>query len=164
MDDDRNKGLFVTKLLRRFAVFFSVTVLTISGMGVLVAHYFPHAQDVSTLLSLGKAGLPYDSILQITGLIFIISVFTMLLEQLIIKIRLLLRLIFNFLITLLTTSIFVFVFKWFPVNDPVAWFSFILSFVICYSIIGILTYLMLRLEGRKYNRLLANYKARHNAK
>jgi len=71
-----------------------------------------------------------------------------------------LRLLLLLLSALLIFSVFGIMFKWFPVNNPQIWLRFILCTIICYIFSISLTLLRFKIEGKKYNKLLANYKAR----
>jgi hypothetical protein len=137
--------------------------MTLTGM--LIGRYYPEAQETSAMFALGRAGLPYNSILQLIGIVIILVVITQLLfsENTQIKMRFISRFVLLMLSTLIVTSIFAFVFKWFPANDPFAWLGLVLSFVICSAITSALTLLYQRLVGKKYNKLLANYKARRKS-
>ena len=66
------------------------------------------------------------------------------------------------LATLLTFSVFAIVFKWFAIDDIGAWLGFVLSTIICFSISLVLTLLKFKMERKKYDRLLTNYKASKN--
>jgi hypothetical protein len=54
------------------------------------------------------------------------------------------------------------VFAWIVVDDIRGWIGLVLSTVICFSISIGLTLLKFKLERKKYDKLLANYKARKN--
>jgi hypothetical protein len=165
MDKEQERTPLITELLHRFASTFTLTIFVMTLTGILISCYFPDAQEVSTLFALGRAGLPYNSILQLIGLAFILAAFTVLLfsERFNIKMRFISRLVLLMLSALIATSIFGVVFKWFPANDPMSWLGLVLSFVICSVITAILTLLYRKLEGKKYNKLLANYKARRKS-
>jgi len=163
MDEELNRTPFIIELLHRFAISFTPTLLVISFIAMLIARYAPDAQNVSTLFAPGT-GLSFNTILQLTGFSVVTALLSILFfsERSTVKMRFSYRILCFFLLTLLTATVFSVIFGWFPVNAPAAWFGFILSFAICYSVFAILTHLILRLKGRKYNRLLANYKARNS--
>ena len=63
---------------------------------------------------------------------------------------------------MIVVSLFAVIFKWFPMNQPVVWLQFFISTFV-FSLVSIgLSLVKLKLEGKKYNRLLESYKARHN--
>jgi hypothetical protein len=162
MDYKQKITLIIVKFLRNFANIFTMTFLGMTIAGMLVSRLDPVAQEISTIFALGRVGLPYNSILQITALSFILALCSLLLfsERLNLKMRFLTRFTLLLLVTFLATSIFVIIFKWFPVNNLLAWLLFALSFIACNVIVVPLTLLYLKKEGEKYNNMLANYKAR----
>jgi hypothetical protein len=165
MDEEHERKPLSTELLNRFATTFTMIILVMTLTGILISYNVPDAQEVSTLFALGRAGLPYNSILQLIGLAFILAVFTVLLfsERFNIKMRFISRFVLLMLSALIATSIFGVVFKWFPANDPLAWIGLVLSFVVCSVITSAFTLLYQRLVGKKYNKLLADYKARRTS-
>jgi hypothetical protein len=130
--------------------------------GLLVHRYVPEANDISTLFALKEIGLPYSFILQIAGLSFILAVFSVLLcsEYFLARIRFLLRFFLFFLTTFFTISVFAIIFKWFPVGNLFVWIGYILSSIICFVIGYGITYIKFKLENKKYNMLLNNFKMR----
>ncbi|MDR0442899.1 MAG: hypothetical protein LBH44_05795 [Treponema sp.] len=162
MDNELNRKPLIVELLRTFLIFFAITILAMSFAGMLVAHFTPDAKDVSALFALG-AGLPYSVILQLAGFSFIMAAVSVLLfsERFFTKMRFLWRGFILMFAALLTASFFSLMFKWFPADDLHGWLGFVLCTFICFVISGGITMLKLKLEGKKYDRLLANYKARN---
>jgi len=163
MDRDENKTPLITEFLYLFAAMFTMMVLAISIAGMLLARYDSEVR--STLFAPGRVGLSYSTLMQITAFAFIMAIFATLLfsEHFLIKMRFLFRIFLLFLATLITFSIFAIIFGWFPIDQPLAWFGFILCTLFCFSVSIIMTLIKYRLEGKKYDRLLMNYKARHNS-
>jgi hypothetical protein len=63
---------------------------------------------------------------------------------------------------MIVVSLFAVIFKWFPMNQPAVWLQFFI-FTFIFSLMSIwLSLVKLKLEGKKYNKLLESYKARHN--
>ena len=163
MYKEQNETPFIVELAHYFTIVFTMSVLAMVFAGLLIAHYIPEAQDTSTLFALKGMGLPYSAILQIAGLSVILAVFCVLITsgRFMFKTRFLSRFILFLLATFFTTSIFAIIFKWFPVDDALSWIGFALSSVICFVISSGITLLNFRLQNKKYNRLLTNFKARH---
>jgi ABC-type multidrug transport system permease subunit len=130
--------------------------------GMLVNRHDPEAGEESALFALA-GGLPYNVILQIAGFALILAIISVLLfsEHFQTKIRFFLRGLLLLLATLLTTSVFVVIFKWFSPYSIQSWLGFVLCTVICFAISFALTVFKLKLEGKKYDKLLAEYKRRH---
>ncbi|MDR0877891.1 MAG: hypothetical protein LBN21_07545 [Treponema sp.] len=162
MDKERNKTAFISDLLGSFAAIFTTAFLVLSLVVMLVTRHSPYIQDISALFAFGSAGISYSIIFQIAGFSFILAIIKVFLfsELFFVKMRFLWRTFLLFLATVLTFSIFAVIFNWFQVNEPLTWLGFFISTSVCFSVSFCLTLLKLKLEGRKYDKLLANYKAR----
>ena len=163
MTDKKIKTALLIEFLRGFGTIFSFAIIAMTIAGMSISLLDQEMSEVSTLFSLGS-GLPYSTILQLAAFALIISFFSVLLfsEHLQLKKRFITRVFLLLLVTLITTSIFVIVFNWFPKNSLQTWIGFILCTIICFAVSIALTLLKLKLEGKKYSKLLSDYKARHN--
>ena len=161
MDEDQNKMTFITELMQRFAAVFTMAMLTMTLSGKLISSIYPDAQNESALFAFGP-GLSYSIILQISALALILASCVVLVfsEHSKIKIRFLVRYILLMAATLLFTAIFSVVFNWIPSSDPLAWLFAAIAAIICFSISIGLSFLWVKLQGKKYNELLAKYKER----
>jgi uncharacterized membrane protein YkvI len=161
MGEDKKSVSLVTELLRRFGVIFSLTVPAISVAGMLVGRYDAEAGEESAFFAL-KGGLMYTVIFQIAGFALVMAIFSVLLfsGHFQIKIRFFLRGLLLLLATLVTTSVFAVIFRWFSPYSIQSWLGFVLCTVICFAICFALTALKLKLESKKYGKLLAGYKMR----
>jgi len=161
MNDERNEVPLFSELLRSFGTIYTMSILAISFVVLIVIRYTPDVQNVSSLFASGGIGLSFGTIFQLAGFSLILSFFKVLLfsESFFVKMRFLWRTFFLLLATLIVFSVFSIIFNWFPVNDSRSWIGFIVSTLICFSVGFGLTLLKLTLEGKKYNRLLAKYKA-----
>ncbi|MCL2722135.1 MAG: hypothetical protein FWD47_12470 [Treponema sp.] len=160
MENERNKAGFLTGFLREFATIFTLFILCFSLVGNFVSIFIPDIQNLSTLFALEGAGLSYSTILQAFVFSIIMAFISRFLFSNIIEIKIpyLKRHIIFLFITLIITTIFSILFNWFPVNDIHAWFLFIPFFLVsCLTAIG-LSILLMKLEDKKYNKLLENYK------
>jgi hypothetical protein len=164
MDKENKNSSFVTELLRRFGIIFLLTILVVSVAGMFVNRHDLTAGEESSLFAL-VGGLTYNVIFQIAGFSLIMAIFSILLfsEHFQTKIRFFLRGLLLLLATLVTTTVFAFVFKWFSPYNVLSWFGFVFCTIICFAISFALTFLKLKLEGKKYDKLLAEYKIRHSA-
>jgi len=159
MDNEKAKQPFIIELMRNFTTIFTLTALAISLASILVLRFLPEIQNIPTLFTSGNT---FISIIQIAVSSFILAFFCVLLitDRFISKMRFWLRLLLFLLLALLDFSIAAIIFKWFPADDPQTWLHFILCTIICYILSISLTLLRFKIEGKKYNKLLANYKAR----
>jgi len=154
---------FAIELARRFTVVFSLTIIAISITGMLIGLNEQDMRDVSTLFLINN-GLRYNTISQLAGFSLILAFFFVLLfsEYIQTKINYLFRGFLLLLATLVTASIFAIIFNWFPHDNIQEWINFVLCTIFCFVICFALTLFKLKLEGKKYTKLLAGYKARHN--
>jgi len=153
----------VTEFARRFTVIFSLAIIAITIAGMFVGLNGQDMRDISTLFSF-SGGLQYSTILQTAGFSMIIALFSLLLfsEHIQMKIRFLFRGFLLLLVTLVTTSIFAVIFNWFPQDNIQGWIGFVVCTIVCFAVSFALTSLKLKLEGKKYTKLLEGYKERHN--
>lgn len=165
MDDSRNKTPFIYELFRNFAVVFLLAIFAMSFAGILFGRYenssSGHSPGEFSILFAVNNGLSYGSIFQIAGFSLIIAFVIVLLfsEHYAVKLKFLYRLFISFSASLIAAIVFSVIFKWFPVENTAAWIGFILSFFACYLISTGITLIKLRLEKRKYRRLLEKYRA-----
>jgi len=162
MIEKKYRTALVIEFARKFTVIFSLAVIAITVAGMLVGLNGQDMRDVSTLFAF-SGGLQYSTILQTAGFSLIIAFFTVLLfsEYIQMKIRFLFRGFLLLIVTLVTTSIFAVNFNWFPSNNIQGWVGFVLCTVCCFAVSFVLTTLKLKLEGKKYTKLLADYKERN---
>jgi len=163
MIDKKYRAALAIELSRRFAVIFSLAIIAMSIAGMLIGHYGQDMRDVSTLFTF-NSGLQYSTILQIAGFSLITAFFSVLLfsEHIQMKIPFLFRGFLLLLVTLAATSIFAVIFNWFPHDNIQGWIGFVLCTIVCFAVCFALTMLKLKLEGKRYTKLLAGYKERHN--
>jgi cation transporter-like permease len=164
VDEEWKEVSFFAQILRNTAAIFTLTVLVISIAGMLFARYDSNLRETSSLFALAPLGLTYNTILQIAGGSVILAIISTFLfsEQIFYKMRFLLRIIILLSMTLIVFSLFAIIFKWLPLNEPMSWLRFFISTLVCFFISIGLTLVKFKFEGRKYNKLLESYKARHN--
>lgn len=114
------------------------------------------ACEVSTLFSLGSAGLSGDTLLQLFGLALVLSVFEIIFytDVIIRKISVVVRHLFFFSSTMVTMLVFALLFGWFPLNDWRAWVGFLSSYAICTGISVWITSIREKAENRKMSQAL----------
>jgi len=163
MDNERKKVPYITGFLREFATIFTMMILCISLSGKIILGYYPDIQYSSSIFALGGDGLPYTIILQSAVFALIMSLVSRFLfsEYTAAKIPFVFRSLLFLLTSLLTASVFSLLFKWIPANNLIAWLAFFLFFFIFYFIAIGLSFLVLKIEDKKYNKLLENYKNKY---
>jgi len=163
MDEERNETPILTALLRAFTTTFTWAILAMCVVGMLNVRYSSEARRyMPAFFDFGGAGMPFASILQIAGFSLVMAFFAELFfsERFFAKMRFFWRGFFLCVATLLTCSVFAVIFGWFPVHSPRSWIVFALATVFCFALSFALLLAKRKLEGRRYDRLLANYKAR----
>ena len=153
MEENRSVFDYISRALAVFGVVILIHVIIGSIVG-------EDAGEVSTLFSLGSKGLAMSTILQL----FVLSVIVIVLQSLILTDRfiknmpIVVRIILMFVSVTCAIIVFVFVFKWFPVNDVRAWIGFFVSFAVC-SLAGVVfTRLKEKAENKKMDEALEKYK------
>jgi len=166
MNEELKEASFFTQILRYTGTIFTFTVIAITVAGMVLLRFEPGLRETSSLFALAPLGLAYSTILQtLMGSVILAVISTFLFsERFFYKMRFLLRTIIFLLLALIVFSLFAIVFKWFPVNDPMGWLNFFMSTFVCFLISIGLTLVKHKLEGKKYNKLLESYKARHGIK
>jgi len=164
MNEELKEAPFFTQVLRNTGAVFTSTILTLSIAGMVFTRSTPTLPQVCSLFALAPLGLAYNAVLQIAGLSAIIAVISTFLfsERFFYQMRFFWRINLFLLMVMIVVSLFAVIFKWFPMNQPVVWLQFFI-FTFIFSLISTgLSLAKLKLEGKKYNRLLESYKARHN--
>jgi MFS family permease len=164
MDEEKSGTPLVSRYLSWFGTIFTLTLIVMSAAGFLVGRYIEEARELSSLFRLGGEGLPYTAILQIGGFALIMAAFHTFIfsDGPLKKVMVLWKIIILLFLTLVTASIFALVFEWFPLDNREAWFGFVLPTVICFAAGSALMILITRLEGKKYDKLLSEYRTRHH--
>jgi hypothetical protein len=163
MIEKKYRTALAIEFARRFTIIFSLSIIAITIAGKLIMLYGQDMREMSTLFLL-NSGLQYNTILQVASFSLIISFVSVLLfsEYIQTKINFFFRGFLLLLTTLITTSVFAIIFNWFPKDNIQDWISFVLCTIACFAVSFTLTLLKLKLEGRKYAKLLADYKKRYN--
>jgi len=153
MAEEKKRESLFSEFISYFAYTFTPTILAITAMGIF---------NVTNLFVFND-GLSYTTIVQITVLTLILSVFVLLLfsENFTFKLRFFWRFCLLLLAVFFTTAVFIIVFNWFPINDLSSWLTFLLFSAICFIVVILWVLIKKRLESKKINSLLKNYKARH---
>lgn len=150
---------FVSQVLLTFAA----AMIAISIVGWFVGDV---EKGSVGLYSLGADGLSYKAMLQI----FIVSLTTgglriLLLSDLFLKKMMLLwKLVLMFVMSFLAATVCAVIFQWFPTENWQAWISYIISITVC-IVLGVLAMVIkIKLEDRKYDKLLSAYKEKQKNK
>ena len=161
MNNKNTEKPFFSELFQAFTATFTLSVLAISLTSLLVFRFTADAQDIPALFTSGNT---FIIILQIAGFALVMSFFCVLIitERFILKMRFWLRLLLLLFLAMFTFAVFVIIFNWFPTDNLQNWIGFVICTIICYIFSVSLTLLKFKLEGKKYDKLLSNYKERKN--
>ena len=152
MEENRSIFDYISKVFTVFGVVILIHVIIGSIVG-------SDASEMSTLFSLGSEGLAMSTILQLFVLSVIVIVLqtVFLTDKLIKNMPIVLRIILMFVSVTCAIVVFVIAYKWFPVNDAMAWGGFFISFAIC-SLAGVvLSRLKEKAENKKMDAALKKY-------
>lgn len=165
MDKKQKKAPLLTGYLREFATIFSLTILFFSLTGKIVANIGIETETygITTIHTFDGTGLPYGTILQLLGFSLIMAFLSRLIfsEYFAEKISFILRYIIFAVSTLFIATLFAALFNWLPKNNLHAWLLFVPVFFVSFSIAIVLSILVMKLEDKKYNKLLEEYKNKY---
>ena len=140
-------------------------VFMIFGISVLILNIFclifgGSAQDFSTIFSLGSSGLSVRTMMQFLLAIAVTILFRFLFmsDLLIKRMSMTARLIAMFAAAFLNIMVFVILCDWFPVNDPVSWTMFLVSFAVSCAVSTAVSVCREKYENRKLSEALRKLK------
>ena len=140
-------------------------VFMIYGIAVLLLNIFcmifgQDAKELSTIFALGGDGLSIATLLQfLLAIALVVTLrFIFMTDFIIRKMPLTVRIVLLFAGALGIVLLFVFLCGWFPVNEPMAWIMFLISFGISCSISTIVSVLAEKQENKKLEEALRRFK------
>ena len=115
--------------LSQIFVGFGITVAILEIMSILFGDLLV---DHSTMFSLGSEGISAATAFQFFGaIILIVTLRFIFMTDIVIKeLTLTARMVMFFIGAFAVTVVFIFIFGWFPVDNPLAWIMFIVSITI----------------------------------
>lgn len=152
---------FASKVLTIYAITILI-VSTIAGIcGDEVSMY-------SSLYQMGSKGLAYETLLQLFGSsLMITAINTFFFSEKHFKNQMMIWKMVGMMITILVIMIgFIYIFKWLPFDSSTAallsWGCFLVAFLGCFGGSILLSVIKMKLEEKKYDELLQDYKNRHS--
>ena len=140
-------------------------VFMIFGISILILNIFclifgGSAKDFSTIFSLGSSGLSVKTMLQFLLAIAITIVFRFLFmsDLLIKKMSITARIIAMFIAAFLNIMVFIILCDWFPVNNPIAWTMFLVSFAVSCTVSTAISICKEKYENRQLSEALQKLK------
>lgn len=140
-------------------------VFMIYGISNIILNIFAlifgnQAQDMSTLFILGNKGISVQTCFQfLIAMALIVGIEFLFTSDFMIKrISMIIRIILLFTLSMGVTISFTLIFGWFPVNEPLPWIMFILSFILSTGISAAVSTAYERSENKKMAEALKKYK------
>lgn len=152
-----DKNFSVLKYLSQVFMIYGITT---GLLNVFCIFFGTSAHGLSTIFSLGNAGVGVATSFQFLLAVFLIVGFRMVFmtDILIKKMPLAARIIAMFASAFAVIIVFIFLFDWFPANYPIAWIMFIVCFVISCIVSTLLSVLAEKQENRRLEEALKRYK------
>jgi len=134
---------------------FGIVVFVTSTVAFLVGE---EAREEVGMMSLAGIGMAYVSILQLFLYTLLVTTIAYIFSFMVKKMLIIWRFAIQLCLIIIFTILFAVLFRWFPINDSIAWISFLVSFTVCMTISMLLVLLKLKLDNKKYQRQLYEYK------
>lgn len=143
--------------LGQVMITFGFSIMTMSVLCLLVGE---EAQDVSTIYSLGKEGLPVDTILQFLGVAVCITGlrFLFFTDRIIKQMTITMRTVCMVTVIVAVIVLCTVAFGWFPVDMWESWAAFFLTFFLCFAGSLLVMHLKEKAENRKMEEALRRIK------
>jgi hypothetical protein len=148
---------------RKTIIDYITQVLSLFGFTMIIMMSFSmlcgeSAKGFTTLFADGIAGVPASVMVQflVLSVINVFIRFLLLSDRLIKEMLITIRIALTLLAVLLSISIFIIIFEWFPIHMWQPWALFIGSFLLCSAIGTFVTITQNKLENKKLAEGLAN--------
>jgi hypothetical protein len=148
---------------RKTIIDYITQVLSLFGFTMIIMMSFSmlcgeSAKGYTTLFADGIAGVPASVMVQflVLSVINVFIRFLLLSDRLIKEMLITIRIALTLLAVLLSISIFIIIFEWFPIHMWQPWALFIGSFLLCSAIGTFVTITQNKLENKKLAEGLAN--------
>lgn len=147
-------------VLKFFSQIFTIYGITTVLLNIFCVMFGESAYEFSTIFSLKSAGVGVAASFQFLLALSIITAlrFVFMTDILIKKMPFIARIIALFSGVFATIITFVFTFKWFPSDMPIAWIMFIVCFIISCTVSTIISVIAEKQENRKLDEALKRYK------
>lgn len=153
-------------MIKKNTIFdFLTHIMVVWGIAVLSLCVFcplfgESAKGISSMFELGSVGIPVATLLQYFMLAIVITALRWLFftDKLIKGFSVFLRSVCMLLGAFIAVGISAAVFEWFPVNQALPWFMFLISFLICAGVSICVSVLKEKSENRKLQEALERLK------
>ncbi len=139
---------------------FMIYGITVGLLNLFCLLFGESAKGFSSIFSLGSDGLSVTTMLQfLLAIALIVTLrFVFMTDLLIRKMPLAARIIAMFAGALTIILAFIFVYGWFPADEPMAWLMFILCFAVSCTVSTFISILAEKQENKKLAEALQRYK------
>ena len=160
-------------LLETITSVFTFALLGVAVAGWLLDNFMPQefihnteSSFVGSFFVVGMGGLHYEGIFQLLGLSVVLAILLLIFmsDRFLSKYMLLWRYLFFLGSALISISMFVLVFGWFPPNVWQGWGVLLATFIVFSSISMIPTFVKIRREDKQYEKALSDYKMKKTEK
>ena len=143
--------------LSQVFMIFGITVVLLCMFCQIFGNY---AKEISTIFSLGSLGLSVKTMFQFLSAIAVTVLlrFLFMTDIIIKKMPLAARIIALFSSAFLNIVVFIILFHWFPVNNPITWVMFLISFAVSCSVSTWISILYEKTQNRRLTEALEKYK------
>ena len=152
-----DKNISILKYLSQVFMIYGITTVLLNVFCIL---FGTSAHGLSTIFSLGNEGVgvatSFQFLLAVSLIVGLRAVFMT--DILIKKMPLAARIITMFAGASAVMIAFIFLFKWFPANTPMAWILFIICFIVSCIVSTLVSVLAEKQENRRLEEALKRYK------
>lgn len=149
MENKKNIFNYVGQVLCVFAI----TMIIMMFFSILFGE---KVKGISSMFALGSLGIPISTMFQFLwiSILIVLEVWIFFPEGFIKKMSVAIRYILMLISIIVTISIFIYYFKWFPIYMWKAWAMFILCFVICTIISIVVMVVKKNVDNKKMEKAL----------
>lgn len=152
---EENKTIFnyISQVFTTYGIIIAIFII----LGCITGE---EAAEYSTLFAYGNQGFSIATLTQLFAVSVVISIgqIIFLTDRWIKRLSILIRSTLFIATVILAIVFFVIAFKWFPIGDVKAWFSFLLSFSACSFIGVVVSILREKMENKKMDQALDRYR------
>ena len=153
---DEKKSI-TKEFLQLVTTVFTYAVLAMSILGWLIGDT---AQEITTVFIIGNEGLSHQTIFALILFSAINSGLALLISRVFKNLMLLWQLIITMFVCLVTTGVLLISFRWLPLDSWTSWVEFAVGFVGLFIIASAILIIKTKLEDRRYEKLLSEYKVK----
>lgn len=155
----QEKTFNIFSFFNQIFMIFGIQVLVLVTVSLLLVE----EGDAYGMIKLGNQGIANSTLLQFfLCAICMSSITSFFMTDLVLKrLRFLWRTIWMLSTVTLTIIIFIILFDWFPLNSTSGWMGFVVGYLICLGGSTLVMIIKTRLESKKYEKILSEYKKRN---